>query len=464
MPKSTYYKGSEQVSMTPEDAKTFQGGNDANPYGGLLRSGWSASAPKIGGGSNLDNGSNLKDPTGGEPKDTNIFSLYGMDGGDVGSGADLYGKYGVKKPEYEEPNTAKYDSLVQKYQPTYDPAAIEENLQNNLSSIKARYDIERADAQRGTENERQSQISGLYDVGVVNPLSSGLASIGTASQAVLDRRLANISAREGAEKSAAEATAYGRKTSEQESALDFATGERDQIEQEAQDSYDRDRQSMADSIDLINGVVSAWKSGRTADRQDKEDAKQGIQDLVEKGGYSIFEGMTADDISDLESSTGYPAGTMNKWAEKLKQTELEAQKSKKNEYEMRTIDGSLYLIYPNQLDENGLPKKELFIKKTKSGSTSKADKMTDDFKKWYYETFNSLAFEDDPDTIAEWERWQATGKGAKDEGEWMAVGKDKVLVKGGKEVNRIKGGSGDGSNTGDMTDDEFLEFLGVPTR
>lgn len=46
MATQTYYKGTDQVSMSEEDAKTFQGGTDADPYGGLVRSGWSTTAPK----------------------------------------------------------------------------------------------------------------------------------------------------------------------------------------------------------------------------------------------------------------------------------------------------------------------------------------------------------------------------------------------------------------------------------
>ena len=395
--------------------------------------------------------------------------MYGMNGaeGDTGENKNIWDMYpGVDQPEYQEPDTARYDDLVSRYQPQYDPEAINKQLQNDFASITARYDVEREEAQRSTESERQSQISGLYDVGVVNPLSSGLASIGTASKAVLDRRMDNISSREQSEKSAAEDRAYGRKTEGRQEALGFAMDERDRIEQESAEGYERERQAMLDSVDMVNNIVSAWKSGRTVARQDKEDAKQGLTDLVEMGGYQVFEGMTADDISDLESASGYPAGTINSWAEKLKNAEADAEASKKNEYEMRTIDGSLYLIYPNQIDENGLPKKELFIKKPKSTGTGGAKKkaMSGDFKKWYYESFGEYAIdESDPTVVAEWERWQATGGsagGGTEEGEWIAVGKDKVLVdKKGNELKRMSPSSSDTDDSSEMSDEDFIKLL-----
>lgn len=43
--KTTYYKGSDQVSMTPDEAITFQGGSEENPFGGLERSGWTTQKP-----------------------------------------------------------------------------------------------------------------------------------------------------------------------------------------------------------------------------------------------------------------------------------------------------------------------------------------------------------------------------------------------------------------------------------
>lgn len=40
-PKTTFYKGEDQVSMTPEEAKKFQGGSLEDPFSGLKASGWS---------------------------------------------------------------------------------------------------------------------------------------------------------------------------------------------------------------------------------------------------------------------------------------------------------------------------------------------------------------------------------------------------------------------------------------
>jgi len=47
MPKTTFYKGEEQINITPEEAVTFQGGVQGDEFKGLLASGWSKTAPVV---------------------------------------------------------------------------------------------------------------------------------------------------------------------------------------------------------------------------------------------------------------------------------------------------------------------------------------------------------------------------------------------------------------------------------
>jgi hypothetical protein len=46
--KTTFYKGSDEVSMTPEEAIKFQGGNASDAWRGLVASGWSQTKPVSG--------------------------------------------------------------------------------------------------------------------------------------------------------------------------------------------------------------------------------------------------------------------------------------------------------------------------------------------------------------------------------------------------------------------------------
>jgi hypothetical protein len=97
-------------------------------------------------------------------------------------------KLGLKdSPVYTPPDMSKYDADYEqmRQQQQQREAEIQRNLDAELSAISQRYEGERKKAAEQTENERQNQLSNLYSVGVVNPASSGVSSIGTASQKVL---------------------------------------------------------------------------------------------------------------------------------------------------------------------------------------------------------------------------------------------------------------------------------------
>lgn len=289
----------------------------------------------------------------------------------VGSLEDIYENIGADVPEYQAPDTSAEDALIEQYQPTYDPAAIEKQLQTELSSIGEYYAILKGEAKETTENERQANISNLYGVGFVNPASSGIASIGSASAETLAKRERALRAEENAAKAMATDKAYGRKTEEREAALGFAQSERQRIEQEANDDYERQVQQGRDAMDMVTSAVNIWKSKKSVDRQDKIDAQDSTAYLIETFGSSAFDGVKGDDLTDIESASGFPEGSLTKGIEALKQAENAAEASEKNKFEMRTIGGSLYLIYPNQIDEKtGLPKKEMLISKSTSSSPS----------------------------------------------------------------------------------------------
>ncbi len=305
----------------------------------------------------------------------NIFDIYGMSQSQQPQG-NLFDLYGVEQPTKEKADTSKYDAEIEKYRPTDNTQQIQEMLSRQLQDISKRYEIQREDTKRQTASEFQSQLSGLYNAGVVNPLSSGTGSIDAASDATLDRRLAAINTAENAEKSLAEATAFKMKTDAQEKALDFAMGERKRLEAQTQEEYDYERQQMSDKVDLVNNVVNAWKVGQTLDREKRLDAQKNVMDIVSTFGSGAFEGMDANKIGEIEKATGYAPGALFKGIQSLKQQELlDAQQ----DMELRTIDGSLYNIYR---DKNGAVKSEMIIKGKTSGGSGKAPTQTQKFDAW----------------------------------------------------------------------------------
>lgn len=291
----------------------------------------------------------------------NIFDLYGVD--KTSQPTDMYGIYGVTEPKYTKPVTTEYDTEIAKYKPTGDTSKIKEMLDKQLADIASKYSIEKENVKRQTASEFQSQLSGLYDVGVVNPLSSGTGSIDSASDEILDRRVTALNQAEGAEKAQAIARAYDLETEAQDKALSFAQQERARIEKQAEEQYTYDRQAMLDKIDMVNNVVNAWKAGKTSERQDKLDAQSNIMDLISTFGSGAFEGMDATKIAEIEKATGYPENSLLKGITTLKEREL----LEKNKMNLHTINGNLYNITQ---DKNGVIKTELVLAKTGSSSGS----------------------------------------------------------------------------------------------
>ncbi len=270
--------------------------------------------------------------------------------------------YGM--PEPPKPTTtpsAAYtaaDTEVQKYKPKYDPAKFQQMIDESSASIKAKYDIERSDLATRTENLRQSQISGLYSVGVVNPLSSGLASIGAASEETKNKELRNIDAVERAEKNLAIKEIYGLEAEEEKAALEFAVNERDRIKSEEDEKYAKDRQYWTDKTSQINNVWTKYKDGKTIENQERDDARGNITTLITQFGSAAFEGLTEEKLAELEKAAGYPEGSLVRGIKTLKEQEIAAKAAGKA-LNLREIDGSLYNITS---DKDGNVKSELVIK------------------------------------------------------------------------------------------------------
>lgn len=296
----------------------------------------------------------------GNNSNSSIFGMYGIPENSQ-PGGDLYGVYGMKQPTKMTADTTDLNSDIERLKPTGDTDQIKKMLDSQMAEISNRYQLERDEIKRATASEFQSQLSGLYNTGVVNPLSSGTGSIDAASDMTLDRRIAASQAQETAEKSAAIARAYDRETESKDKALQFAKDERARLENEATQQYEYERQQMADKVSLVNNVVNAWKSGQAASRQEKIDAQAGVMDLISTFGSSAFEGMDENKISEVEQATGYPPGSLFKGIVALKQKEL----VKPDEaMELRTVGGNLYNLYR---DAEGMVKAELIIP-GKSGS------------------------------------------------------------------------------------------------
>jgi len=301
------------------------------------------------------------------PAGTTPSSILGMYGVTGNQPTDLATLYGGTTPEYKAPDTTTSQSLIDKYAPTVNPDATKAQLDTELADIKTRYDIQREQAAKKTEGERMNQISSLYSMGVVNPLSSGVGGIGVASNDILNQRMDQLSANQAAEESIAKAKAYDRNTSEQEKALAFAQDQQKAAETKAQEKYTNDRQLMADKVSMVQSVVDAFKSGKTTAKEDKQTAQDNLKDLISTYGSSYFDAMTVDEINNMSQATGLSKDGLMKGLQNLKTKEIEANKNKQNAFTVeKGDDGSLYAVYTNKTNPDGTAKFEKIVQGTKS--------------------------------------------------------------------------------------------------
>lgn len=291
-----------------------------------------------------------------------LSKLFGVEAGTPQADAlkILFGAGGI--PEAPKTDTSALDKKIAEKGSKLDKSEqIRENLQSSLDATVQKYQLEREQARTDAENARNQQISGLSKLGFVNPLSSGVASIGTASADYLDKRIRNIDAQETLEKSILRKEAFDEETSADKAALDFLKEERQRIDDNAQQEYENMRTKFQDKVDAINAVRSLVESGQKASQDAIDRAQSSVFDMVKEFGSGVFDGMTDKAFSELETTAGFPEGTLKKGLQDLKEMELKQAKAD-SKPELRTIPGQglFYITY----DENSVPQANLLIKQS----------------------------------------------------------------------------------------------------
>jgi len=186
---------------------------------------------------------------------------------------ELRKQYGLSNvPEYKQ-TIAPSEEVNRTAAAAFNPEEIKRNLDLELNAIRQKYALERQDVETKTENERMAQISNLYNVGYVNPASSGLSSIGTASTDIKDKRMAALRAAESAETTKAMQDAYQLSSDAAEKQFQFAKGERSRVEDLAQEKYQGERQQWADVATQVNNIVTAVKNKQAVSKTDQDQSQ-----------------------------------------------------------------------------------------------------------------------------------------------------------------------------------------------
>ncbi len=266
----------------------------------------------------------------------------------------FYSKYGIDK--VTSPTLPAPTDTMSEYGLTNDQ--IQAQLEQQKAAIKAKYDILRGEAETKTESERQANLSGLYSLGEVNPLSSGTASIGTASQDVLNKRKDALSAMESEEVAAAIAAAFGQKFDAQGRARQA----QQDTEQRIKDQYALEQSTREENVNSIKNAMAMVASGKQLEQADKDNAWKGISNLLTNFGSGAFDGADASTLEQMEKAAGIPKGTLSRGLKTIKEQELLGKANN-----LKEVDGTLYNI---TYDANGNPKADVVVKGTPKSEAS----------------------------------------------------------------------------------------------
>lgn len=300
-----------------------------------------------------------------------MFSMFGVDSTDPNS---LYGKFGITQPDYNAPDSQEYKDLQAEQKKLGDVdrrERLQKYYEDEVKRIEGDYQIRREQLGVDVENARNERISSLYDVGVVNPLSSGLASIGTASDKYQREQENLLNQKEAVEKQLAYASFFDMETGEIERRIESINASIKSHEDNAKAEYQQQVEEFGRGVQLVDKLIGVWKENNRVSEAEREDAQGAFNDLVKNFGSAAFNGMDASSLAEMEAALGYPAGSLQSGITQLKKDELTDKPM-----DLRTIGGSLYNI-ERDADGNIVP--TLIIAKPaggggSGGSTSVSDK------------------------------------------------------------------------------------------
>lgn len=268
-----------------------------------------------------------------------IFSTFGINQNDPNA---MYDKFGLEQPDFQAPDSQEYKDLVAEQKSLADidrREQLKKQYELDVERISGEYNIKREQLSRDVQNSKTERISSLYDVGVVNPLSSGLASIGTASKEYEDRQMGLLAQQEATEKQLAYANYFDLETKEIERRLDSINSAITAENENAQAEYQQQVEAFDRGVQLIDKFISVWKEGNRVSEKERADAQGAFNDLVKNFGSAAFNGMDSENLAEMEAALGYPAGSLQSGITQLKKDEL-----RDKPMDLRTIGGALYNI------------------------------------------------------------------------------------------------------------------------
>lgn len=325
-----------------------------------------------------------------------MFSMFGVDSTDPNS---LYGKFGITQPDYNAPDSQEYKDLQAEQKKLGDVdrrERLQKYYEDEVKRIEGDYQIRREQLGVDVENARNERVSSLYDVGVVNPLSSGLASIGTASDKYQREQENLLNQKEATEKQLAYASFFDMETEEIERRIESINASIKSHEENAKAEYQQQVDEFGRGVQLVDKLIGVWKENNRVSEKEREEAQGAFNDLVKNFGSAAFNGMESTDLAEMEAALGYPAGSLQSGITELKKNEL-----RDKPMDLRTIGGSLYNI-ERDADGNIVP--TLIISKPVGGGSGGGSSATDKNLKAMFKDAGALLDDLGPKGSLEWDQ------------------------------------------------------------
>lgn len=284
------------------------------------------------------------------PGEGDLFGL-GTDGFDVNS---LFSRFGVTNRQAALPAEgtdttlapgSEYDTqLSELADQSFDTAAAQRAYDLQLQAIRDRFNQERQQRTRDVENQSAERFSNLAGVGF-NPLSSGGLSEGNASRELLNRFMSDISQRQSAEEANAASQFAATRDAAVAGRMKFLQDERANRASREETTYQRGRNSVNDSINVLNAVLNAVEKNRSISNTERDNTVNGFKTILDELGSTAFDGLADADLRAFEKALGMPSGSMRGALASFKSAELKAAQDK-NKPELREVGGSLYqMVY-----------------------------------------------------------------------------------------------------------------------
>lgn len=280
------------------------------------------------------------------PEVVNPLAGFGTENFDINS---LLRGFGVNAPGSTLPaGTGTETDLASPYDQeladlsanAFDTQAADDAYASTLEAIRQKFDQERVAARQAVDNSIGERYGNLAGAGF-NPLASGGGALESEKQNLTQRFMSDIAQRQAAEEANAAQVRSAARDAAVSGRMKFLQDERANRTERSNTTYQRGRNSVQDSISVLNAVLNAVEKNRSISNTERDNTVNSFKTLLDTLGSTAFDGLGDADLRAFEQALNVPAGSMRGALASFRAAEIQAAKDK-NKPELREVNGSLY--------------------------------------------------------------------------------------------------------------------------